>query len=100
MNQYVLISGQYKRLGNRLKEIQKELQLKNLQIKPPHVYFEVDMNLSKLETIRQVKIKMYEDKSTWELFFQIYPVENGKIDYLPYMSENIKKAKYNYYKGE
>lgn len=39
-------------------------------------------------------------KSTWELFFQIYPVENEKIDYLPYMSENSKKAKYNYYKGE
>lgn len=48
MNQYVLISGQYKRLGNRLKEIQEALKLKNLQIKPPHVYFEVDMHLSKL----------------------------------------------------
>ena len=97
MAQYVLISGQYERLMKRIKEIQEELQIKNISVKAPHVYFEMDTNLSPVETIKQVKIKMYEDKSTWELFFQIYPVVHGKIDYCPYMSTERKKS-YTYYK--
>ena len=98
MNQYVLISGQYKKLVNRLKNIQDDLQIKNIQIDPPRIYFEIDMHLTPVETIRQVKIKIYEDKATWELFFQIYPIVNGKIDFVPYMSLDAKKEKYDYYK--
>ena len=98
MAQYVLVSGQYERLMKRIKEIQEDLQIHNMYVKAPYVYFEMNINLSPVETIKQVKIKMSEDKSTWELFFQLYPVINGKIDYCPYIPMDRKKEKYTYYK--
>lgn len=97
MAQYVLISGQYKRLLNRINEIKNDLQIENIYMISPYIFFEIDTNLSLVDVIRQIKIKIYEVKSTWELFFQIYPILNGKIDYYPYMSTDRKKS-YTYYK--
>ncbi len=94
--QYVLISGQYKRLKKRL----TELNIPVNKTQGSHLYFEVESDLSALETIRQVKIKIYEDKEMWELVYQIFPVVDGIIDFLPYMDQDTKQTKYKYYQNK
>ena len=87
----VLISGQYKFLHKRLILISDALHIKIQKVKQCHVYFEIESDLDLKETIRQVKIGIYQDRRTWEMHYQIYSFYNNKIDFLSYVSEDKKK---------
>lgn len=87
----VLIGGQYKFLAKRLYQIAPQLNINITRIESSRIYFEILSELSLIETIRQIKIAIYQDKRTWEMHYQIYGFFNNKIDFLSYVSEDTKK---------
>lgn len=95
MQQYVLISGQSKKLTNILNNFKEELLITNIKVVTPRIYFETTI---KDNFIKLLKNKIKENKTTQNYVYQIFPVDNGKIDYLPYISKDTKQKKYSYYK--
>lgn len=95
MQQYVLISGQSKNLTNIINNLKEELSITNIKVVNPRIYFETSIEDN---FIKLLKTKIKENKTTQNYVYQIFPIDNGKIDYLPYISKDTKQKKYSYYK--
>lgn len=90
----ILISGQYRKLEEVLDQIN---DLTISKVERPNIYFTYQSDKEIAGAIKELKNIIMQDKRIWATVFEIYGFYNNKIDYLSYLTDDLKN-RYDYYK--
>lgn len=93
----VVVCGRTRLIKQALDDMeQKYYSIHITQIEGPKIYLDIRTSLSQDETIHSIRQMLHKHPITCGLDFQVYGFYKGRIDFLSYMSDDVKK-KFKYY---